>query len=129
MKKIFTCTALIMAVRLVGYAQPTPLAEQAGVKVAYEATKLEEDKKHDKWKIDITVDNDAPQDVVYLGAMIFDPISKTSSAPKYLKIEVTNSKGLFTTNFIEFQGEPTPFLAGDGSNIFRASKGRRTESF
>jgi hypothetical protein len=129
MKKLFTCAGIILALRLGAYAQQTPLSEQAGVKISYQATKLEEDKKHDKWKIDVFVDNDAPQDVAYTGNMDYDQISKVSSPPRYLKVEVTNSKGLFTISFKEFRGGGAPYLAADGSNVFLVPKGRITESF
>ena len=129
MKKLFIYTGMVLAFPVGTYAQQTPLAEQAGVKVSYQATKLEEDKKHDKWKIDVYVDNDAPQDAAFTGNMDYDQVSKVSSPPRFLKVEVTNSKGLFTISFKEFRGVGAPYLALDGSNVFLAPKGRITESF
>jgi hypothetical protein len=129
MRKLIVYIGVVIVFCSPGYAQPTPIGEQAGIKVSYEAAKLEEEKKHDKWKITVTIDNDAPQDVVFLGSPEVDPVSKVANAPRYLKVEVTNSKGLFTVSFKEFRGENTPYLAGDGSSVFRAHKGRIVESF
>lgn len=113
-------------------AQPTVLVEQNGIKVSYEATMVEEDKKNDKWKITVTVDNDAPQDIVFVpgGAPASSSIMATPPpAGSYLKVEVANKKGMLTIGDQHFGGEKVDYLTADGSGLFKVPRGRRTESF
>jgi hypothetical protein len=124
-----TLVLLVVFMNTICNAQPVVLSEQAGIKVSYEATKIEEDKKNDKWQITITIDNDAPQDIVYTGAVTYDQYSNKPIMPNYLKVETPNKKGIFNVGEQLFAGESAGFIAGDGSTIFRVPKGRKIQSF
>ena len=131
MKKIVIYSCLLISLASASYAQETvTLAEQAGLKVSYQATKLEGDnKKHDKWSITMFIDNDGPQDVVFIGENEFDQITKKTNPPRFLKIEITNTKGFFATSYKEFRGEAARVITVDGGSLFRVRKGRTTENF
>jgi|GEM_PF-4825233 len=119
-KSLATCFAILL---LSVPAFNQELANKGGLIVSCAATKLETDKKADKWKLTVTIDNTTGGDLYFAGNIV----GATLTAP-YARINIPNAKGLLTLNIKNYYAKMVDGAkSAGGSPVFIIPAGKFTE--